>query len=197
MLLGAQQAPPTIDPSHQRTCFDSRLVDLVRVLADADHPLVLFLDDLQWVDPASLRIIGKLLNDPTVHNLLLIGAYRADEVADAHPLTVALGQWDTGRSVTISLDSLGEADLAELVADSTESSLEDARPLAALLQQKTGGNPFYVEEVIRSLIDSSVVVYDEATGQWEATRRVEDIAIPDTLAERMQRRLELDEGKLR
>ncbi len=156
-LLGEQPAPTELDPVPARARFDGRLVGLVGALAGAEHPLVLFLDDLQWVDPASLRVLGRVVNDPEIHHLLLIGAWRDNEVDDAHPLSVALADWRRDRRTTIYLDTLGTADLAELVADSTETTPAEAEPLAEVLRQKTGGNPFFVVRYLYRLGDEGLL----------------------------------------
>jgi len=167
LLLGPQQAPTDLDAVAARERFDARLVALVRALADADHPLVLFLDDLQWVDPASLRILGEIVNDPDMHHLLLVGAYRANEVGSGHHLTVALAEWPADRRTTLDLDVLGVGDLAELVADSTESGRDAAMPLAEVLRQKTGGNPFFVVRFLYRLAQEGLLFPRPEGRGWE------------------------------
>jgi len=166
-LLGEQPDKADLDAVQQRIRFDERLVALIRSVADADHPLVLFLDDLQWVDPASLRVLGQIVNDPEMHHLLLIGAYRANEVDDAHPLTVALAEWQKEGRTAINLDVLGVRDLAELVADSTEVDQEEAMPLAELLRQKTGGNPFFVVRFLYRLSEEGLLFPSSEGRGWD------------------------------
>ena len=143
-ILGPLPDPEPLDPMQLRQRFDQRLVGLVRCLANADHPLVLFLDDLQWVDPSTLRVLGEIINDPFVSHLLLIGAFRSDEVDDAHPLSVALADWAGVRTTSLDLAPLKVGDLEQLVADSTETGRDQAEELAEVLHQKTAGNPFFV-----------------------------------------------------
>ncbi len=130
---------------------------------------MLFLDDLQWVDPSTLRVLGVIINDPLVRHLLLIGAYRSDEVDDAHPLSIALADWAAVHANTVELEPLKVGDLEQLVADSTESRRQEAEELAEVLHQKTAGNPFFaVRYLYRLAADGHLAPRDSGRG-WTAS----------------------------
>ena len=120
--------------------------------ARREHPLVIFLDDLQWADSATLDLVGALLTSPDVTYLLLIGAYRDNEVDTAHPLTKTLASLEAEgvRLLRVGLGPLELSDLSLLVRDTLHGDLAGAEPLADLVLQKTGGNPFFVIQFLRS-----------------------------------------------
>jgi predicted ATPase/class 3 adenylate cyclase/tRNA A-37 threonylcarbamoyl transferase component Bud32 len=165
-LLGQLPAVEALAPAPARERFDRLMGQLIRAFVSDDRPLVLFLDDLQWVDPASLRLLGELVADPDTRRLLLIGAFRDDEVDAAHPLSVALGELGDHRVRRISLGPLAEDDVAAMVADSTDRQLWDAAPLAALLHQKTGGNPFFVAQFLLGLVEEDLVSLSADRRDW-------------------------------
>ena len=168
-ILGPQPDIEELEPLQQRQRFDGRLVALIRCLADADHPLVMFLDDLQWVDPSTLRVLGEIINDARISHILIIGAFRSNEVDSAHPLNVALADWTGARTTSLDLEPLGGGDLEDLVADSTETGREEASPLAEVLLQKTAGNPFFVVRFLyRLAAQGQIFVRSEGRGwAWD------------------------------
>ena len=165
-VLGEVPAVEDLPAAQARERFDRLVANFLRLFASEDKPLVIFLDDLQWVDPASLRLLGELITDPDTHNLFIIGAYRDDEVDAAHPLSVALGELTDTTVNTLELGPLAEDDIASLIADSTERQMWDATPLADLLYQKTGGNPFFVAQFVLDLVDDSLIRLGEDRSQW-------------------------------
>src|SRR5713226_5171836 len=110
-----------------------------------EHPLALFLDDLQWLDTATLDLLEHLITHSEVRNLLVVGAYRDNEVGPAHPLlrTLEAIRKTDARMHDIVLAPLGLDDVGRLIADALHCDLERARPLTQLVQEKTGGNPFF------------------------------------------------------
>ena len=154
-----------------RERFDRLLVAFIGAFARPDHPLVLFLDDLQWIDPTSLRLLAKLManDDGRGRSLLLIGAYRDNEVGAAHPLSVVFAELrERGASIqSISLGPLGAPDVHRLVADSLDRPADAVAPLAGLVHQKTGGNPFFVVQFLRSLADEGLLFADARGWSWD------------------------------
>ena len=160
---------PPVDELHanqSRERFDRLMGSFLRVFATDEHPLVVFLDDLQWVDPASLRLLGELVSDTATRNLLLIGAYRDTEVDAAHPLSVALGQLAGAKVTALSVGALSEHDVAALIADSTGRSVGDTVWLAGMLHQKTGGNPFFVTQFLLDLVDDGIMKLGDDRRSW-------------------------------
>jgi PAS domain S-box-containing protein len=139
----------------------------VRVFARPEHPLVLFLDDLQWVDVASLKLLEHLLNQPDMKNLLLIGAYRDNEVDAAHPLMLSVTSLRKHPGVVheIQLRPLSLSDLNHLIADSLQSKLQRTLPLAELVFLKTAGNPFFTRQFLSTLYEEKLLVFNAQVSQ--------------------------------
>ncbi len=167
-LIGEQPAVPEVPPPDAQNRFNAVILRLIEVFAQREHPLVLFLDDLQWLDTASLQLFEHLLTDPGAKHLLVIGAYRDNEVSPAHPLMLAL---DTirkcGASVnSIELTPLTEQDTVELTADTFHCEAEEAAPLAKLVYRKTGGNPFFLIQFISALAEKGLVAFGGHPARW-------------------------------
>ncbi|WOD39082.1 EAL domain-containing protein [Nodosilinea sp. E11] len=168
-IIGSQ--PPVIHLVGQAAQhrFNLLFQNFIRVVATPQHPLVVFLDDLQWADLASLQLMDLLMGDSPCQHLLLIGAYRDHEVSPVHPLMLtldALGQRGTIIN-TIALQSLSVASLHQLVADALVCSVPLAAPLASLVYQKTGGNPFFATQFLQALHQEGTIAFDSDRGAWQ------------------------------
>ncbi len=129
------------------------------------RPLLLFIDDLQWADPASIELVRSLASDTTLERLLLVGAYRDNEVDATHPLLQMVKTLDE-QPLRLELEPLGEASVAQLVADTLRLPAREAAPMARLVWQRTGGNPFYTRQFLITLYDRGVLHYDRARRRW-------------------------------
>jgi predicted ATPase len=138
------------------------------VFAQSEHPLVLFLDDLQWLDAATLDLLEQVLIDSDGGHLLLIGAYRDNEVDAGHPLARRLDAIRAAgaRVQEITLAPLARDDVTDLLADALRCEAADAAPLAQLMQDKTGGNPFFVIQFLHVLADEGLLAFDHAHARW-------------------------------
>ncbi len=134
-----------------------------------EHPLALFLDDLQWLDAATLDLLEHLVTHPEVRHLLLVGAYRDNEVGPAHPLlrTLEAIRADDARVHEIVLEPLELDDVGRLIADALHCKPELARPLAELVQEKTGGNPFFAIQFFVALADEGLLAFDPVASAWQ------------------------------
>ena len=167
VLIG--EPPPVVElsPQDAQRRFQIVLRQLIGVFARPEHPLALFLDDLQWLDAATLDFLEDLLSRSELRNLLLIGAYRDNEVTAAHPLVRKLEAIRaTGRVQDIKLAPLTTTDLRDLVADTLRCDPERATPLARLMQTKTEGNPFFVIQFFHVLADEGLLAFDHGQGRW-------------------------------
>jgi PAS domain S-box-containing protein len=167
VLIG--EPPPVVDlpPQDAQRRFQMVLRQLIGVFARPQHPLALFLDDLQWLDPATLELLEDLLSRSELRNLFLVGAFRDNEVAAAHPLMRKLEVIRaTGRVQDIKLAPLTTEHLGELVADTLRCDAEQAGPLASLVHAKTDGNPFFVMQFLYVLADEGLLTLDHARGRW-------------------------------
>ena len=149
LIIGDQPPVPELSPQDARRRFQVVFRRFIGVFARREHPLALFLDDLQWLDAATLDLLEDLLTPPGVPHLMLIGAYRDNEVTAAHPLTRKLEAIrNAGANVhEIALAPLACEDVRQLVADALRCEPERADPLAQLVHEKTAGNPFFTDPV--------------------------------------------------
>lgn len=168
LLIGKQAPVPTIEPQAAQARFYRVFRGMLGVFATPEHPLVLFVDDLQWLDAGTLELVQQLVTDPEVRSLLVIGAYRDNEVGPTHPLerTIDAIQSAGGAVSKISLGPLGADDLTRLTAEALRTDASSARPLAELVREKTGGNPFFVIQFITALADDGLLVFQADRGSW-------------------------------
>jgi PAS domain S-box-containing protein len=168
LIIGEQPPVPDLPPQDAQRRFQLVFRRFIGVFARPEHPLALFLDDLQWLDAATLDFLEDLLTQPDVHHLMLIGAYRNNEVDCTHPLWRRLEAIrQTGATVhDIVLAPLAREDLGQLVVDSLHCELECTTPLAQLVQEKTGGNPFFVIQFIYALVEEQLLTFDHDSARW-------------------------------
>lgn len=167
LVLGEQPPVTELPPTEARNRFNRVFQQFVQSLTQPEHPLVIFLDDLQWVDAASLQLM-QLLMTTEIPFLFLIGAYRDNEVSATHPLMHAIEEMQKAGITThaIALSPLQIADLSELLADTLNRSADDVLPLADLVLAKTDGNPFFVNEFLRALYVEQLLTFDYQHSQW-------------------------------
>jgi predicted ATPase/signal transduction histidine kinase len=169
LLIGPQPSVPTLPPSEARQQLQWVFGRFLGVFARPEHPLVLFLDDLQWLDPASLALMAYLLTSPDIEALLLIGAYRDNEVGPDHPLTGILEKLRRGeaRLEEVALGPLPPASLTQFVADTLRRPAETVAPLARLIYDKTEGNPFFAIHFLTALHQENLLFCSDGSWQWE------------------------------
>ncbi|NNM54662.1 MAG: AAA family ATPase [Spirochaetales bacterium] len=167
-LVGEQPPAPVLEPQEAHNRFLHLMEGLVRVFASPEHPLVLFIDDLQWADSASLDLLERLLSEQALRGLLILGAYRDQEVDDAHPLRLLLRRLNTELFVfqQISLSPLTASPLIHLVADSLSLTPEDVQSLTSILFEKTQGNPFFFTQMLRHLFEQRLLRYSPEEQKW-------------------------------
>ncbi|MGA7126307.1 MAG: AAA family ATPase [Chthoniobacterales bacterium] len=168
LILGEQPPLPELPPQEAQRRFQLLLRRFIGVFARRQHPLALFLDDLQWLDAATLDLIEDLLIQPDVQYLLLIGAYRDNEVDATHPLLRKLETTHGAGALVqkITLAPLTKEDLEGLMADSLHCPPERVAPLALLVHEKTGGNPFFAIQFTSALAEEGLLTFDHGSGRW-------------------------------
>lgn len=171
-VIGPQPPVATLPPVDTARRLNSRILALVQLFSTADHPLVLFVDDLQWADAMSLSLLQLLYDQPHAH-LLLIGAYRDNEVDESHPLMRLLAvikESETvgkpSRCTTITLQPLQLTDILALTKDTLRSTEDEAHDLAVLLQLKARGNPFFVNQILQAFHSDNLISFDYNKGSW-------------------------------
>ncbi|GBE94349.1 trifunctional serine/threonine-protein kinase/ATP-binding protein/sensor histidine kinase [Nostoc cycadae] len=168
-IIGQQPPVQELSGTAAQNRFNLLLQKFIQIFATPEHPLVIFLDDLQWADSASLQLIKLLMSEVNSTYLLLIGAYRDNEVFPGHPLMLTLEEINqmSARVNPINLQPLSELNLNQLVADTLGCRTEASLPLARLVYQKTQGNPFFSTQFIKSLHQDGLINFNFAQGFWE------------------------------
>ena len=168
LIIGDQPPVAELSPQDAQNRFQMVFRRLLAVFARPEHPLVLFLDDLQWLDAATLHLLQHLVTDDEVRHLLLIGAFRDNEVSPSHPLMRTLAELRKTKVPIheIALANLGLEDVCRLVADALHCEWERALSLAQLVHEKTGGNPFFAIQFFAMLADERVLAFDPAASAW-------------------------------
>ena len=168
LIIGEQPPAPELPPEDAQGRFRLIFRRFIGVFARPEHPLALFLDDLQWLDAATLDLMEDLLTRPDVRHLMLIGAYRDNEVNPSHSLMGKLEAIRQSGAIVhnIVLAPLGREDIRQLVADSLHCELERATSLAQVIHEKTSGNPFFAIQFFSALADQSLLTFDHGEGRW-------------------------------
>jgi PAS domain S-box-containing protein len=167
-VIGEQRPVPELPPQEAQRRFQLVFRRFIGVFARSEHPLALFLDDLQWLDAATLDLLEDLLTGGDMRHLLLIGAYRDNEVNATHPLMRKLDAIRQARAAVqdIVLTPLTPADLCQLLADSLRCAPESSSALAALIHEKTSGNPFFAIQFISTLAEEGLLSFNYSEGRW-------------------------------
>jgi PAS domain S-box-containing protein len=168
LVIGKQPVVANLPASDAQNRFQMVFRRFLGVFARREHPLALFLDDLQWLDAATLDLLEHLATQSEVRHLLLVGAYRDNEVNPSHPLLRTLDAIrKAGASVQeIRLAPLTCDDLGRLIADTLSCTPDDAAPLAQLVHEKTDGNPFFAIQFVSALAEEGLLCFDHAAVRW-------------------------------
>jgi predicted ATPase/tRNA A-37 threonylcarbamoyl transferase component Bud32 len=168
LIVGPQPPIQQLEPMEAQNRFNLVFQKFVRVFCQSSHPLVIFLDDLQWADAASLKSIELMLTDEQMKYLLLIGAYRDNEVSPTHPSILTLNRLEKEGVILnrITLAPLAAPQIAQLIADTLHSNLELVEPLAELIYRKTSGNPFFVNEFLKTIYQENLLKFDWQQRCW-------------------------------
>ncbi|MBI3448116.1 MAG: AAA family ATPase, partial [Acidobacteria bacterium] len=192
ILLGPQPPTPPLGPAEAQNRFTYLFQNFIQTFAGAEHPLVVFLDDLQWADPATLRLLAFLVTSPGVRSLFIIGAYRDNEVGPAHPLAQTIAEV---RGVGAAIDAihllpLRLGHLTALVADTLQCDELAASSLAQLVLRKTDGNPFFVTQFLGLLHSEGLIRFDHALGRFVFDlERIEAASITENVIDLMTSKL--------
>src|SRR5216684_561462 len=168
LILGEQPPVPALEPQDAQRRFQMVFRRFISVFARPEHPLALFLDDLQWLDPATLDLLEDLLTRSDLQHLMLIGAYRDNEVDAMHPLVRKLeAVKNAGATIEeITLAPLASEHLGQLIADALRCEAERAAPLAQLVHEKSGGNPFFALQFMSALAEEGLLTFDHEAARW-------------------------------
>lgn len=168
LLLGEVTPVEPLAGQEAQNRFNQVMRKLLATLSQPERPLVLFLDDLQWADQASLHLLENLLSDESLQHLLLIGAYRDNEVMEGHPVlrTVRALERAQVSLVQLQLPPLAPEQLGQLLSDALNQPAEALLPLTDLIHRHTLGNPFFVGQFLREIHRRELLTCDDRTGRW-------------------------------
>ena len=168
LIIGDQPVVTELPPGDAQRRFQLVFRRFIGVFARPEHPLALFLDDLQWLDAATLDLLEDLLTRSDLQHLMLIGAYRDNEVTAAHPLMRKLDAIKAagGKVAEITLAPLAREHLGQLMADALCCELAHATPLGQLVHDKTAGNPFFAIQFLSSLAEEGLLAFDHDAARW-------------------------------
>ncbi len=168
-IIGKQPEVLELTGNASQNRFNLLFGNFIKVLATKEHPLVIFLDDLQWGDSASLQLIQLLISEINAEYLLIIGAYRDNEVSPGHPFMITLDNIRKAESVIheINLQPLNEFHLNRLIVDTLSCPESRGLPLTKLIFSQTKGNPFFTTQLLKSLHEDGLITFDINAGYWE------------------------------
>lgn len=168
LIIGTQPEAVALGPVEAQNRFDFVLQAFFHQVCAEEHPMVLFIDDLQWADAASFNLLKTLLLDREKHHFLIIGAYRINEVDAGHPLMNFVGQLHSAgiQHESIELANLARSDVNHLIADTLVRKPEEVEELTALVHEKTQGNPFFTNQFLNALHEKSLLNLDERSHRW-------------------------------
>ncbi len=169
LVIGPQPAVAQVGPTEAQNRFNLVFQNFFHAICQKEHPLVLFIDDLQWADLASLNLLKTLMTDMDNRYFLIIGAYRDNEVDATHSLMMTVEEVQkAGATVhSISLLNLSHGDVNTLIADSLKCEPASMGPLTDLVYDKTQGNAFFTHEFLKSLYEHALLVFELKTQRWQ------------------------------
>ncbi|MEG4347558.1 AAA family ATPase, partial [Microcoleus sp. A003_D6] len=200
-IIGKQAPATELSGTSAQNRFNLLFQKFIQLFTTKEHPLVMFLDDLQWADSASLNLIQLLMNELESHYLLMIGAYRDNEVSPVHPLMLTLDAVAKANATinTITLGSLSQGSLNQLVADTLNCHILSAQALTELIALKTKGNPFFATQFLKALYQDGLIQFTPptppyqggATGGWQCDlAEIRSVAMSDDVVEFMALQLQ-------
>ncbi|MCP4748906.1 MAG: AAA family ATPase [Desulfobacteraceae bacterium] len=191
LIIGPQPEVPSLRPTESENRFNLVFQNFMQVFCRKEHPLVIFLDDLQWADSATLRLLEHAITDQDNIGLLLIGAFRDSEIDPSHPLAKTLNSMHKANIPVnlIHLKPLEHEHVNQLIADSLHQNRETVRPLTDLVIRKTGGNPFFINRFLHTLYDEDLLIFEmnskgQYGWQWDIDR-IKAVNITDNVVELM------------
>ncbi len=187
-IIGSQPSIIKLEPKEAQNRFNLVFQNFLKVFTKKQHPLVIFLDDLQWSDSASLQLIQSLTTTLDDQSLLIIAAYRDNEIDLAHPLRLTLNDIQN-QGVTmeeILLNNLATPNIEVLIKDTINIADKNNKKLARLIKKKTNGNPFFVKEFLQSLYENKILVFNNIEKKWDYSKyKIEALEITENVVDLM------------
>ncbi|MEH1803405.1 MAG: AAA family ATPase [Nostoc sp.] len=187
-IIGQQPPVTELSGNAGQNRFNLLFQKFIQVFTTKEHPLVMFIDDLQWADSASLKLIQLLMSEAEIYYMLVLGTYRDNEVYPGHPLILTLEHIhkDKASINTITLANLNRTDVNHLIKDTLKCNLQIVQNLTDLIYQKTQGNPLFTNQFLKSLHEEKLINYNFDMGHWQCDiAQVRALAFTDDLVEFM------------
>ena len=192
LIIGPQPDVIELSGVEAQNRFNSVIQKFVKAIASKELPLIIFLDDLQWIDSASISLLRSLVSDPDLNYVQYILSYRDNEVDASHPMILLLNNLkkETGLLRQQKVQNLLLADINSLLSDSLNSSLRDTLPLAEMVYSKTLGNPFFTHKLLQFLNEEKHLVLDDSKGVWDCdTETIKRLDVTDNVAAILSKRI--------
>ncbi|MCG8424051.1 MAG: AAA family ATPase [Proteobacteria bacterium] len=168
LIIGVQPEVQKLSPDQERNRLFSLIERFVVCIASDKNPLVMFLDDLQWADLPTFDLMNRLLSSSRVNGLLIIAAYRSNEVSDNHPFTIFVDRLSAPlRVYKIDIKPLEQASVERIVADTLDCDVDASIPIAQLIIEKTRGNPYFINELLQHLHHINILEFDYEHAHWK------------------------------
>ena len=169
LIIGKQPPVLKLSPAEAQNRFQMVFEKFLQIFATTEHPLTLFIDNMQWADPASLQLMEAFFTGTKTQNFYFIGAYRNNEISDSHPLFASLKSIkNKGVPLqTITLKPISETHLCHLISDTLQENIDHVKLLAQIIHNKTRGNPFFIRQFLETLNEDGFLSYDYENGRWQ------------------------------
>lgn len=183
--MGTQPEPEPLSPAEETNRFFLTFAKFVQAITQPDRPLVLFLDDVQWADYSSLKLVEKLMLDNHLQRMFVICSFRQNEIHEGHPLFAAMVKIGKNREVgRIHLQPLQETDVQSLVADTLYSSMERVEGITGRLYKRSKGNSFFLTEILKDLYRRGIIYFDKQDGEWSwSLEELEALPVHDSVVD--------------
>jgi len=190
-IIGKQPELEELDPTSSLNRFQSVFVKLFKGLSNPSQPLVIFFDDLQWIDSASLRLIEVLMNEPEIKSVLFIGAYRDNEVLSSHPLSLFIRNFENSPKgiKTIHLESLRLQDIEELLSETFSLNNDKVKDFAQLLLNKTGGNSYFIKLLLNQLYEEGYIDFNNHKSWHWDLNKIKKFSVTDNVIDMAIRKI--------
>ena len=167
-IITENKTVPSLNPVESQNRFNITFLNFIRLICEFEKNVVLSLDDLQWADAATIKIVQSIIEDSSINNILILLSYRSNEVKKSHSLSLMLDDLTQRKVIytNISLRPLETVDMNNIVSETLNVPLKKSKDLAALIKQKTSGNPFFTKEFIYNLYDEKLLYIDTVNVEW-------------------------------
>lgn len=193
LIIGKQPPVPTLATQEAQNRLRIFLRKFLNIFAKPEHPLVIFLDDLQWATSASLTFLKEVVTDPSSQNMLLVGSYRDHEVSPSHPLMILIDELtrEPGAITQLTLKPLTIKDVSEFTAATLHTSISKAAQLAQVLHQKSAGNPFFLTQLLKKFHKERDIFFDVEKKEWDWNlEKIEHTEISENVADLMIQKIQ-------